>query len=307
MLPNHICTACLEQLKINCICIRANTHLVVFLRLLTSITHTFKCIFKVCYTLFQSRTSATVGRRRHATRISRTSCRVAIWFLEFHLSWGWIWNAGLNILGRSYSCLFCLALRQWRLYAFSTIVPRGAWVVLCLTSGLGYCWIRSINRKKGNNWDMVLDNGCGHNTTVCASLPHLSVCLHFILSVFLCLLRFISVYAPSSTWCATLSFVRPAGCVTCMRIHTLVQSMPLCVGPTALLSHFNPLCHIPFALGQGGCTCVSGLRISLTFSLISSCFDLGVTLLLAFLKNFNGSNYNSLMILLVLLEIHWSF
>lgn len=137
---------------------------------------------------------------------------------------------------------------------------------------------------------MVLDNGCGHNTTVCASLPRLSVFILSGLSFIVCCILFLFMPplprdVPHFHLCGLLCVLHAFTCT-----HTLVQSMPLCVGLTALLSHFNPVCHIPVGLGWGDTHARPACGF-LLLSLIHSCFDLGITLSRAFVRNFNDSNY----------------
>lgn len=143
---------------------------------------------------------------------------------------------------------------------------------------------------------MVLDNGCGHNTTVCTSLPRLSVFILSGLSFIVCCFLFpfmpplprdVPHFHLCGLLCALHAFTRT---------RTLAQSRPLCVGLTAVLSHFKPVCHIPVGLGWGD-THARPARGFLLPSLIPSCFDLGITLLQAFVRNINDSNdwNNSLM------------
>lgn len=132
----------------------------------------------------------------------------------------------------------------------------------------------------------------------------LSVCLHFIPSVFLFASFYFCLCPLFHVMCHT--FICAACCVCCMHAHTHTSAVHAAVcGTYSLAVTFQP------SVSHSCCTWTGGMNmrlwISPAFSLIPACFDLGVTLLLAFVSNFNDSNYNSLMILLVLLEIHWSF
>ncbi len=133
--------------------------------------------------------------------------------------------------------------------------------------------------------------------SVCLSAFY-PVCLSLFASFYFCLCPLFHMM------CHT--FICAACCACCMHAHTHTSAVHAAVcGTYSLAVTFQP------SVSHSCCTWTGGvnmrLRISPAFSLIPACFDLGVTLLLAFVRNFNDSNYNSLMIILVLLEIHWSF